>query len=972
MVVLFLLISSFKPIQAQEYESITVDEGLTSNEIYYTLIDREGYLWFATDNGVSKYDGVQFINYTIKEGLADNVILSMFEDIKGRIWFISSSSQLSYFFNDKIHEYKFNDQISKTLWKRTHIFNNTFYVDENDNVSFGTRGQGEIYIDSIGNIFQNNLNAFLFINQISNSIFRYSTNLEHMKNFQHWMLMVETKNKKYSFKYEIENKSVGNIYILSLNDSSFLFSSGFELFKISENKSELISKNKIAWMDVDDDGFVWISPYNKGVFKYNQKDLNHPLQHFLEDYTVTSVKKLGSDALLFTTLNGAFIIKNTQVNSLLFSDEKSKKINEITDSNKKNGVWLLSGNDKLIEVQSGKVVDWYNVNNQLINSIAYSFKLNTLLFGGTMFGHLSDKSEETPKFFMPTTNQYSSVYINDILDVDSGIIYCGHQVGYVPYFSDTTTILHNIHEPLALLDYNAVSILNDTMFIASNSGVIALKNNLLNEVLPHDDRLKVKIIDIEKYQNGLLLATSGNGILYYKNGKLKSINEENGLSSNIISSICVTKNKIWAGSNNGLNSISFEGNKLEIKTYYRHNGLSSNIILSLFFKDDQLFVGTDCGLSYFYEDSIRVNYNTPYVNINAVAINEQPMDWESNIVLEYDQNQLFIEYISPNFINPKAVMYKYKLSGADREWVITSSRTIRYPNLQPAKYLFEVYAQNEDGVWSDKPATFSFEILQPVWQRWWFELIGIVLILGTTFFVFYRISQIKLIEAKKRSSLQDRLSELKQEALAQQMNPHFIFNTLSSIQYYININDKKASNIYLAMFAKLMRITLDNSFKKQVSIAEEIEALELYIQLEQLRFDKKFTYTIYIDSEIDQSRTVLPTLLIQPYVENAIWHGLMHKETNDGLLRVSITLKEDLINCAVEDNGVGRSKSTEINKLRRRNHKSMGAKITEARLRIINRLYGNDMQVVYHDLIDDKGQAAGTKVDIEIPLLLNN
>lgn len=208
-----------------------------------------------------------------------------------------------------------------------------------------------------------------------------------------------------------------------------------------------------------------------------------------------------------------------------------------------------------------------------------------------------------------------------------------------------------------------------------------------------------------------------------------------------------------------------------------------------------------------------------------------------------------------------------------------------------------------------------------------------------------------------------------QQALSQQMNPHFIFNSLNSIQYYILKNDKTTSNRYLAKFSRLMRMILNNSQHQQITIQEELEALSIYIELESLRFKDKFEYTIIVDEKLDTSIYKIPPLLLQPYIENAIWHGLMHKEEGQGVLTIELKMKENIILCTITDNGVGRDKAAEIKSKKTHTYASHGTKITGNRLKLISTLNNIQMQINYIDLKDDKGKVTGTKVEITIPLI---
>jgi len=248
----------------------------------------------------------------------------------------------------------------------------------------------------------------------------------------------------------------------------------------------------------------------------------------------------------------------------------------------------------------------------------------------------------------------------------------------------------------------------------------------------------------------------------------------------------------------------------------------------------------------------------------------------------------------------------------------------------------------------------------------WVLIGGFALIASITilFINRYHFKSRRRLEAMNHT-----ISELKQTNLRQQMNPHFIFNTLNSIQYYVFQNDKIASNNYMTKFASLIRKTLENSRHTEISIKEELDALSLYLELEELRFKQKFDWTIRVDEEIDTLAYKIPTMLIQPYVENAITHGLMNKENGKGSLHVELQLQEDQILCMISDNGIGRTKAMEIKQQKNNNHQSLGTNITESRLKLVNELYGKKMKVIYTDLMDDKEEPAGTKVEINIPII---
>lgn len=243
---------------------------------------------------------------------------------------------------------------------------------------------------------------------------------------------------------------------------------------------------------------------------------------------------------------------------------------------------------------------------------------------------------------------------------------------------------------------------------------------------------------------------------------------------------------------------------------------------------------------------------------------------------------------------------------------------------------------------------------------------GMMILLIIIGLLLYR--QSRLVARKRISEMNSRLSELTHANLRQQMNPHFIFNTLNSIQYYMYQHDKIATNNYLTKFSRLIRKILENSRKNLVSVRDEMDVIQLYLELETLRFKEKFTFEISIDDEIDTLTCMIPAMLIQPYVENAVCHGLINK-TGHGRLTISLKLCDHYICCTIEDDGIGRAAAMEIKQQKETTHHSLGTQITESRINLTNSLYGTNLKVIYTDLNDDHDLPCGTRVEIQLPIL---
>ncbi len=357
----------------------------------------------------------------------------------------------------------------------------------------------------------------------------------------------------------------------------------------------------------------------------------------------------------------------------------------------------------------------------------------------------------------------------------------------------------------------------------------------------------------------------------------------------------------------------------------------------------------------------------PGVDINSVRVMGEEMEVKATYDLDYNENFIRIEYAGFSYSQPELVQYKYQLSGVDEEWVYTSTTSVQYTTLPPGKYTFTVLAMNKEGLWSDQPGVIQFVISPPFYATWWFIGLAVALILVLIGGSIWWWSRTVKQKEQQRVEINQRIASIELKALRAQMNPHFIFNTLSSIQHYITTNDPEAALKYLSKFAKLMRRIMDNSKASVIPLGDELQALELYLELEVMRFKGKFTYQIEVDPSVDTHFDAIPSMLIQPYVENAILHGFMNKVT-PGHLSIQIKRREELLEVIVDDNGIGRERSRAIKAARKDGHRSRGLSITQERLEILNASNASDLNVTIEDKYNQHQEPAGTRVRIFVPL----
>lgn len=392
----------------------------------------------------------------------------------------------------------------------------------------------------------------------------------------------------------------------------------------------------------------------------------------------------------------------------------------------------------------------------------------------------------------------------------------------------------------------------------------------------------------------------------------------------------------------------------------------------------QFFFGGKKGIDFFDPDSIALSDYRPQVRItdfklfnSSVPIGSdggpsggfflpEDISFVKEITLRHDQNVLTFDYVALDFSAPRAIRYAYRLTGFDADWQqIGTKRSVTFTNLDPGTYTFQVKSTNADGVWNSETASVTLRVLAPWWQTTWFRSLAFLSLAALITLLYrYRIRQIR-----DRADLNRRISEAKIEALRSQMNPHFIFNCLSSLKSYVEKNETEKASLHLSKFAKLLRDVLDQSRSDVISLEEELNTLQRYVQLEQIRY-KNFDFRMDIQPEVPVRELRIPPLIIQPYVENAIWHGLQYKTVGTGLLQVKVSMEKNDCRITVEDNGIGRTASMEHKKNELTLHQYHALNVTAERMDLFKRKFDNNARIDITDGTDTDGNAGGTRVTL--------
>ncbi|MEM6726603.1 MAG: histidine kinase, partial [Bacteroidota bacterium] len=333
-----------------------------------------------------------------------------------------------------------------------------------------------------------------------------------------------------------------------------------------------------------------------------------------------------------------------------------------------------------------------------------------------------------------------------------------------------------------------------------------------------------------------------------------------------------------------------------------------------------------------------------------------------NFTFTFDQRTLDFNMMAIEYAAPEENKVRYILEGYDKDYTEAFSPKLeRYRKLPAGNYTLKVWGANSDGLWTKEPKIVTFRIQPPWWATWWFRTLYITAGLGLIYAYYqFRINQIR----RKEQHLRE-LAEFENAVLRLQMNPHFIFNSLNSIQAYIAEKDTFTAQEYLARFGKLIRTILEKAKEPYLSITEEVELLELYLDTENIRLDQKMDYEIQIDDQIDEDELKLPTMLLQPFVENAIWHGISPKE-GKGTITIHFTQKGNVLFIEIADNGIGRQ-AAKAQSQKRKRHQSMALEITRKRLAYLSDQGSKKASFEIKDR-DENDPSSGTLVIVKIPL----
>jgi two-component sensor histidine kinase len=956
---LFLAVGFLSGLYGQSpvFYHYSTDEGLPSSEVYDIIQDRKGYMWIATDRGVSRYNGYTFQNFTTNDGLINNTVFFIYEDWKGRIWFIPITSELCYYEDGVIHPFPYNH----ILANKYNRFITTFEINGNESITLGIYSRGIFRIDKKGSIQQLNADCtakrtFLAMEIMGELHIASCSNQSGSGSGEiATLIFSDGKRTKKTELDVIRNRQQNMTGIKRKNGSFIMYFPGY-IVEVTKDLEIVPIKTEADGIRIyeDNDSCLWISFRDNGVRRYapNQLFASTDFRTYLSRESVTSIWEDMEGGFWMSTLsNGIFYIPDIGYTTFSFSEKEI--ITAMDVGPELNSVVLGLSSGRVMIVKSDSVA----------NFIKYPFKAIITI---SKIGEGYFISAGNLSMILDKNNKRHNLLMGYL----KGVFFSGNRI-----ISATNYAMHEVDlDKREFICKKNISVRGDIVFIDSkkniwmgdHTGLYLYQDSTIVKFLPENSLLKERVSAISELPDGrILAATIGKGLAIINGEHVEQITMGDGLASNVINCMAVGNKAIWLGTNNGISVITLKADQMNIQNLNIDHGLPGNEILRIKLSGDYVWASTRKILFYFNVNSARVNRNSPSVYIHTIVTAGRSIAPESNAKINHDAFPLRISYTGISYRKKGKVVYKYRLKGLSDDWQYTRAPYVEFLSLPAGNYDFELYASNENGIWSQQPAVFHFQIIPPFWKTLWFFMIIALLALVLLFFIFFL--RIKAIQ--RGNKLKMDLLSYRQIALTMQMNPHFIFNSLNSIQSFILTEDKKVAAKYISKFSKLMRLSLENSQKEFISISNEIEVLNLYLELEKFRFKQMFDFRMDVSKRILVNSTYIPSMLIQPFVENCVKHAFATPIGCVGQIKISLDLKEDMLVCIVEDNGVGIEQVQQTKNFIE--HSSAGMMITQQRLQLISKSMGQSFHFKMIDKSKTYGET-GTIITFAVPHYIKN
>ncbi|MHB8259037.1 MAG: sensor histidine kinase [Bacteroidia bacterium] len=961
--------------QSYNFKNYTVEDGLPYIQIYAVFQDDKGYLWTGGYGGLSSFNGLKFSNYSPRQGLVNYWVTAISQD-SSKSLIVGTLDGLSVFNGKKFINYTTKNGLPNN------------YIN-----SVATKG-AETAIATRSGL------CYLLHNKIRKDNRFVNTEISKVKSIHKDYILSTAKKILIISNDEMQTlcqfsaiSDTAITFFETDNNSTLWIGTNKGLFYVNNYdlkdaiKKVLPSriKNDINCIYADDKNVLWIGTDTSLITYFNDQATTYKISKDENANTISCITSDYEQNIWIGTRSGLFKFRDEGF--VYYGEENGLKNGFVQGivTDKKNNLWFGTSGGGIYQYHNNKFIN-YSIANGLSGNVASALLVDSLnrIWIATDKGLCYQSNNKIAAANVLAKDFVHCLFLDRKNNLWAGLknkLACIENIYSYPKIKCS---YFNLPLPANATDIQLSSMCQDangTIYIASFlGGLFTYDGKEIKDITKLYGIQTRAILDVKVSANNFLFVATLDGIyiINIENNAVEKITEEDGLSSNLVYSLLLTDKEqtLWAGTNQG-------ANKIDLLNFFHSH--AKNI---LFFGKTEGFKGLECNTGGLCRDSSgsiwfgTVNGLVKHNPVKFISNDNEARLSFTGLKLFYDDtilpqnaqlasklNNIRFDFIGVCLTNPEKVLYIHKLEGFEKSWSpITNQNNVTYGNLPPGNYVFKVRCCNNQGVWSIEPLTFSFSVDAPYYNRWWFILSAITFIVLIIFTVFrVRLNQLKK-EQEKESKTQIEIAKNELKALRAQMNPHFLFNSLNSIQHYIVSNKGDEAVFYLNRFAKLMRMILANSEKTTITLNEEINGLKIYIELEQMRFSNLFDFNIRIDETIDADYEQIPSMLLQPYIENAILHGLVPKN-GGGILKINFFIKENFLYITIEDNGIGRKKASEIKNQSRKSHDSMGMKITKDRLRLLSNVQQVSYTVTFTDLQDAQNNPLGTRVEIICPIL---
>lgn len=935
-------------------KSFSIVDGLPQSQVFDIAEDHNGNLWLATQGGgISKFDGAEFKVFTTGNGLINNFASAIFHDSKQNIWIGTSNGVSLYngirFRNFKLEGETFKVSVSSIVENK----NQELFFGTDNGVYKRTNKKNSNISKEIGLPSNNVLDVF--VDNAQNLWVAHNNGFSRFK-----------EGIAKHFTDDVLNSVFPQCFTEGLHQNIWVGTYGRGLIKVRGGKYQFIPEtNGLVILDVYfEDNILWLSTFKNGVLLYDiKKKVLKPIQKH-KNLPTTNCRKVFKDSWggKWIGTSGGGLLKYSQPEIRDFNETQGligKYIYTVAPS-LDSGIWVSTNARKLFKLK-GEKFEEYGLNKNI-----YPLKIKSILedtqrrlWLGTEGNGVMLWDNGNTKMLKEGKELVSS-FITDIVEDKQGHVWVATTNGLTRFASDLSKFKFytkqnkNIHfDKLSCLHVDRSNRIwygtrGEGIGCISDSGytVIKQERGLSDDV--------IRDIAEDKLGN-LFIATAHAGVdvigIYSEDLPIYNVHKKDGLSfTNIYSVFCDDNNHLWLGGSKGVNRVTKPiRNQKEIKCYgllEGFTGLETNQGAVCSDINKNIWWGTINGVMKKPNFDLKRNLKPPKVSITSVNLfykNIQGTRYEPNIfnwynpgdlVFKFKDNHIGFELDGNDLSQPEGIKYLWRLDGGDGRWSpLVDQNQIFFSNLSPGRYIFQAKAVNKDGVESEM-LEFYFAVSAPIYYKMWFWFLLAFLFGGLTYWIVKkRIHQIKAKanEVAEKLRLEKEVLEMEQKALRLQMNPHFIFNALNAIQDQIRAENNKGARHSLNKFSKLMRQILDSSRTDYISLELELNILDNYLNIEKLARNNSFEYTIDVNSEIDTEEEGIPPMMVQPFLENAIIHGVAGIESV-GTINISFSTDKDFLWVKVEDNGVGIKKAKQLKSQKSQQHKSVALEVIQSRL----------------------------------------